>query len=105
MNNKLQIKIALQVLKLSILLKKRKKKLKKQRKRKYWIHPMLKLRDKIGFYKIFVPVLRKFPEKFKFCFKVTVDIFDHICDEVSPSLLRKSSRALPPDFKCYVYFK
>lgn len=107
MRQKLKLKMLLNALSILIALRKKKnsKTTKKRQKKKYWIHPINLLRNSIGFYSVYVPVLRKFPEKFKFVFHVSVEIFDLIVGELSPSLFKKSSRALSPDFKCYVYFR
>lgn len=106
MRPSIQLHIIKNMLNILMLLRRKKRGLQKKKRRpKFWVHPINKLRDSIGFYSIYVPVLRTFPKKFKFVFHVPIDIFDMIVDSVSPSLYCKSPRALSPDFKCYVYFR
>lgn len=60
-------------------------------KKRYWIHPLFKLRDVHGFIEAIFPTLLSFPEKFENYFRMNVEQFEELLGLVSPLISKQNT--------------
>ncbi|XP_044593967.1 protein ALP1-like [Cotesia glomerata] len=60
-------------------------------KKRYWIHPLFKLRDVHGFIEAIFPTLLSFPEKFENYFRMNVEQFEELLGLVVPLISKQNT--------------
>ena len=62
-----------------------------QYQRDYWVHPINKERHLKGEYFTLYPELREYPEKFFRWFRMSIEQFDFLLQELTPSLQKQNN--------------
>ncbi|KAI7806549.1 hypothetical protein IRJ41_007875 [Triplophysa rosa] len=69
---------------------------KRKIKRKYWVHPVLRLRNEEGEFHLLIMELRDYPDRFKIYFRMSVAQFDALLAILKPHIKKKTTNFREP---------
>lgn len=75
-----------------------------ERRRRWWVHPLNANRNETSV-RNRVELMRQFPDRFKEYFRMSVETFDYILDEIRPTITRQTTvlrNPIDPETRLYI---